>query len=280
MPRDAAPPGAVAHRVFAGGPARLLALHCGLGRGGLWQGLARALAPRATLVAPDLPGHGQSAALAPGQDVHDACTAAMQGFLEPGMHVIGHSFGATVALRLALEAPQPPASLTLIEPVLFAAARGHALHDSHRAQEAGVGAALAAGDAPLAAERFNALWGGGTPWQSLPERSRAMMAAGMGFVAGSEPALWQDRAGLMAPGRLEALACPVVLVRGAQTVPVIAAVQAGLLARLPRARERVIPGAGHMLPLTHAAALAALLPAPLAAEAPPSPATPPNAPPA
>lgn len=37
--------------------------------------------------------------------------------------VIGHSFGATVALRLALERPELVRSLVLVEPVLFAAAK-------------------------------------------------------------------------------------------------------------------------------------------------------------
>ena len=36
------------------------------------------------------------------------------------MDVVGHSFGGSIALRLALEMPELVKSLTLIEPVCFA----------------------------------------------------------------------------------------------------------------------------------------------------------------
>ncbi|MEN9061474.1 alpha/beta fold hydrolase [Ponticoccus litoralis] len=259
MPRDEAALPPIFHRSFDGGAARVLALHCGLGQSGMWKAVAAELASLATLIAPDLPGHGRSGAFPEGRDVHDVATQALRPFLAPGMHLVGHSFGATVALRLALEAPEPPASLTLIEPVFFAAARGHPLHDSHRAQEQAFLDTFASGDMIEAARCFNHLWGGGMPRHSFPEKARQDMAARMPFVAATEPSLWQDSQAMLAPGRLEALNCPVALIRGAGTVPVIAAIHAGLASRLPRARDITIPGAGHMVPLTHPKDVAAAI---------------------
>lgn len=256
MPRDDTPLPEIAHRSFGEGPARVLALHCGLGQSGMWKGIAADLASRATLVAPDLPGHGRSGPFPEGRDVHDTATDAMRPFFEPGMHLVGHSFGATVALRLAIEAPRPPASLTLIEPVFFAAARGSALHDSHHKEEQAFFDAYVTGDLMQAARIFNRLWGGGLPWDGFPDRVQQEMAARMPFVAATEPSLWQDSHAMLAPGQIESLTCPVTLIRGAETVPVIAEVHRGLAARLPDARDIAIPGAGHMVPLTQAKAVA------------------------
>ena len=102
-----------------------------------------------------------------------------------------------------------------------------------------------------AAEVFHDIWGGGIPWDRFPKAVQMDMARGMGFVAATEPSLWADLHGLLAQGRLESLRCPVTLIRGAQTVPMIALVHAGLMERLPNAQEVVIDGAGHMLSVTH-----------------------------
>lgn len=238
-------------RELGSGPARVVALHCGLGQSGMWKGVAAALAETATLLAPDLPGHGKSAPFPPDTDVHDAATDAIRPFAEPGTHLVGHSFGATVALRLALEDPDRVASLTLIEPVFFAAARGGAAHAPHRAAEEIFFDVFNSGDLLAAAQEFNRLWGGGVPWDSFRPQMQQAMAQGMPFVVGTEPSLWQDCHGLLAAGRLERLTCPVHVMLGSDTVPIIADVHAGLMTRIAQASETVVEGAGHMLVLTH-----------------------------
>lgn len=245
-------------RELGTGPVPVLALHCGLGQSGMWKGVSDAI-PQATLTAPDLPGHGRSPAFPEGRDVHDAACDAVRPLLRDGLHLIGHSFGATIALRLALEAPQRIASLTLIEPVFFAAAPDGPVKAAHRASEEGFFAISQQGDPLATAQEFNRLWGGGVPWDSFPEKVRQTMAAQMGFVVATEPSLWGDRAGMLRPNGLESLRCPVRLIRGASTVPVIAEVHRGLMARLPDVRETVVEGAAHMVVLTHPQAVASVL---------------------
>lgn len=241
------------------GPVPMLVLHCGQGSGRMWAPVLTGLGDAYTALLPDMPGHGRSAPWPAGRDVHDVVTEIAAALVEPGAHVVGHSFGATVALRLALARPGVVSRLTLIEPVLFAAARGTPAAAAHDAEQAPFDAAVAQGDMPLAARLFNRMWGAGVRWDTLPEKTRARMTASIPFILASTPALADDRAGILAPGGLEALDIPVTLLRGADTVGVIAAIHAALCARLPRARDHAVPGAGHMLPVTHPETFAGFL---------------------
>jgi pimeloyl-ACP methyl ester carboxylesterase len=257
---DGGPRGAEMHlrwQRWGTGPARVLALHCGLGQGRMWAKAATLLSDDCTLRAPDLPAHGRSPPFPPGRDVHDVATAALHPHLTQGLHLIGHSFGATLALRLALDAPGVVASLVLIEPVFFAAAPDGPKRRAHRLAEEEIMALHATGDLTATARAFNRLWGGGVAWDSFADHVQQGMARRMPFVMGTEASLWQDSAGMLAPGRLEALHCPVTLLRGADTVPIIAEVQRGLMARLPHATEIVVEGAAHMLVKSHPEAVAA-----------------------
>ncbi|MDG3042107.1 alpha/beta fold hydrolase [Roseicyclus marinus] len=237
-----------------GGEPALL-LHCSLAHSGAWDGMARALADRLTLTAPDLVGHGRGPAPDPARDYHDQATeAALAHLPDHPTHLIGHSFGATVALRLALDHPDRVASLTLIEPVLFAAARGGPGWAAHVAGMAGVGLRLDAGDAQGATRDFLAQWGGGVPLDAMPKTQQAYMIDRIWVVPASSPALEDDSARLLP--RLGQLACPVLLIEGAASPPVIAEIQSGLAAAIPQARRAIIPGAGHMVPITHAGPVA------------------------
>ena len=68
------------------------------------------------VTAPDLPSHGRSALWDP--QTHPDCqklsTQIVASFIERPVDLIGHSFGAVVALRLAVAAPEAIRSLTLI----------------------------------------------------------------------------------------------------------------------------------------------------------------------
>jgi len=88
--------------------------------GGEEAGGATAFAPQAplaeshTLILPDLPGHGQTPLHGPVNVDHDADLVA-ELLTEP-MHVLGHSYGGGVALRVAAQKPEMIRSLILIEP--------------------------------------------------------------------------------------------------------------------------------------------------------------------
>lgn len=248
-------------QTFGHGPEQAMLLHCGMTFSGIWSRVAEPLADRLTMTAFDLPGHGKSGEWDHRKPFHDMATEIGQTFLADGIHLVGHSVGATVALRLALENPGKIRSLVLIEPVLFAAARDVApgVLDDHAAGAGPLEAALEEGRYEDAAELFFATWGGGATWDDLPEPRQADFIKRIPTVVGTKDHLYHDAAGLMAEGRLEGLDCPVLLLRGGNSPAVIKGVQDGLAARLPDACHEVVDGAQHLLPLTHAKVVSDLI---------------------
>lgn len=239
--------------LFEGAARRALAIHCTLSHTGAWRGVAAALKDDLSLLAYDLPSHGKSGVWDRTGNVHDEATAMGRALLTERMDIIGHSFGATVALRLAVENPELVRSLTLIEPVFFAVAAADepGLLDDHRAKNAPMDAAFAKGDEEEAARIFNKGWGDGTPWNELPEKLRQHMTRLVHFVPASSAFLFHDSAGLLAPGRLARASMPTLLLDGDQSPPLSAKVNIALQKRLPDAQRVVIEGVGHMLPVTH-----------------------------
>lgn len=250
-------------RVFGQGARPVLALHCSLAHGGAWAPLATELGDAVTLTAPDLPGHGLSADWTEPPGLHDCAIAVARALARQlgggaPVDVLGHSFGGTLALRLALESPELVCSLTLFEPVMFAAAAQAEAPEAHAwlAENVIFHRLLAAGERAAAAQRFHAAWGNGIALDRLPAAQRAYITDRIHAIPAAEDVVLQDRLGLLAPGRLEGLAMPILLAEGAASPPVIAAINGALAARLPGVQRLTIPGAGHMLPLSHAEALA------------------------
>lgn len=240
-------------RSFGQGPRQVLAIHCTIAHSGAWRGLARELDQQVTMTTPDMLSHGRSPDWDGRGDYQDRMVAATAPLITEKLDLIGHSFGATVALRLAADQPHLIRSLTLIEPVLFAVAAQDdpALLEAHEEDAKPFTEALAAGDRELGARLFNRMWsnGIGPRWPDLPEPTRAAMVRGIPVVPKCRHAIYDDPAGVL--GQLEGITAPVQLLRGSLTHPIIGVVNEGLRRRLPDARSDVVEGAGHMLPISH-----------------------------
>ena len=237
-------------RVWGEGPRRTLMIHCTLAHSGAWNGLAALLSLPA--IAFDMPGHGQSGPRDVSVDYQLQCLRVATDFCADGpMDIIGHSFGATVALRLAVERPQAVRRLVLIEPVFFAAACGTAEFETYTADFQPFVTAMQAGDTELAAQRFTEMWGTGVAWDDMREAQRLSLAEQIDIIPAQQGAIFDDNAGLLGTGRLEAVVAPVLLIEGSASPPIIGAVADAISARLPDAQRAVVQGAGHMLPITH-----------------------------
>jgi pimeloyl-ACP methyl ester carboxylesterase len=241
-------------RHWSGDPDRpALALHCMMGSGSYWGPIAAALDGRVDLQGFDMPGHGRSDDWMPAPDdpdFHTAVTRIAASFIDRPLDLIGHSLGATVALRIAVAAPEAIRSLTLIDPVLFAAAPDSA----QDALDEQMQAALDAGNDQAAAQAFLAIWGAGHLATVPPAMLRQIR-----LVADTGATLRHDRANILRDGGLEAIDAPVLLISGQNSPPVITAIADALAARLPDVGRAQVPDAGHMLPRTHPAQVAGLI---------------------
>lgn len=111
---------------------RLLLVHGSVVNAELTWGAQKALADRFEIVAPNRRG------FPPGPDVERVDFEDEAGwldqFLEPGTHLVGHSYGGVIALLAAARRPELLRSLTVIEPPAFAVARGVAAADEFTAR--------------------------------------------------------------------------------------------------------------------------------------------------
>ncbi len=247
-------------RVSTGiGPNSALLLHCGLAHSDAWAGVLAKLNDVLDATAFDLPGHGKSGDWDGQGDYQVRVCSIAAAMLDQPANLIGHSFGATVALRLAVERPELVRSLTLIEPVYFAAARGTKALAQHGKDYASFAGALMAGDRIAAARAFVATWGTGEPWESMSEQQRTYLTDRIHLIAETSNAIYDDADGILSKRRLEQVEVPVLLIDGAESPPVIDAVQSKLAKRLPDARRVTIEGAGHMVPVTHPVEVAAAI---------------------
>jgi pimeloyl-ACP methyl ester carboxylesterase len=106
---------------------RLLLVHGSVVNAGLTWNAQKPLADQFEIVAPNRRG------FPPGPDVErvDFEDEAMWlgQFIEPGTHLVGHSYGGVVALLAAVRRPESLRSLTVIEPPAFGIARGNPAAD-------------------------------------------------------------------------------------------------------------------------------------------------------
>ncbi|MEM6466969.1 MAG: alpha/beta hydrolase [Pseudomonadota bacterium] len=239
---------------YGQGPRGALMIHCGLASSVAWGRMARGLSGFLTMTAFDTPGHGRSDRWDGRDEIQKATAEIAADFLDEPTDIIGHSFGATVALRVAVMRPDLVRTLTLIEPVFFAVvARDRP--DVMARHDAALGAyvaALESGDMLAAAREFTRVWGDGTPWESIPEATRQMLADQMYLIVASHEALNNDAGGMLQPGVLDKVDMPVLLIEGSQSPGIIHAINDGLSARLPDVTRALIMGAAHMAPITHA----------------------------
>lgn len=252
----------LASRTWGKGPRSAVFAHCSLAHSGAWSGVAHDLADLFTMTAVDLPSHGRSPDWHETDgDYHDVATAALRStVLAVGqgapVDLAGHSLGGTLVLRLALESPELVRSLTLVEPVIFAAVTGgQGIAEDNRP----FFDAWETGDRAHAAEVFMDIWGAGLPWTSLPERQRRYIMDRIGVIPATDPALSADRAGLLRPGRLEGLNRPALLIHGGASAPLAPTILRKLAERMPDAELLSVDGARHMVPISHPRIVAAAM---------------------
>jgi pimeloyl-ACP methyl ester carboxylesterase len=243
----------------------VVALHCSGATGLQWRQLGSELGPRYSLVAPDLIGSGNTDGWT-GQraftlsDEAASVVSVIDSVKRP-VHLVGHSYGACVALRCAIERPSRIASLTLYEPAAFYVLKTMGPDGKSALKDiAGVARDVArstlTGAYHAAARRFVEYWNGEGSWKAMRPEGRDGLVryipkACLEFFAGVN-----ERTPLAAYRHIK---CPVLLLQGEHTHLPMRMIARQLAKVMRSASLQTVYGASHMGPFTHAAAVSAMM---------------------
>jgi pimeloyl-ACP methyl ester carboxylesterase len=217
-----------------------------------WQALAARLAGPCRVIAPDLPGYGGTArrtgAALDGLAESAAMVRAQVSALPGPVDLVGHSWGAAVALEAAAALGPAVRRLVLFEPNLFGLIEGAPRAEAERLH-ARIRLAGLTGDWDAAAASFSEYFSGPGTWAGLPPPQRAAIVAAL-------PANLGEWAAVTAPairiGRWQGLTAPVLLVSAADSRAALLAVADSLAGTFPHWQTLRLPRGGHMAPLTRA----------------------------
>ncbi|MEA3587344.1 alpha/beta fold hydrolase [Pseudidiomarina sp. 1APP75-27a] len=235
----------------AAGPAVVL-LHSSQSNTGQWRDLIKRLQADYYLIGIDLLGYGK--APAPEVDATEAfrftdevprIVAAVEQLTQgQPLILVGHSYGAAVALKLALENLLPVRALALFEPVAF-----HVLdaNDPARQEVEAIANQMDQDDKWAATQAFVDYWNVPGYFAALPEKLQQQMASQADKVAMDFAALMGEPHKLVDYRRVEV---PVLLLTGARTQASARRVAEQLQQVLPQVEVEQL-ACGHMGPLTH-----------------------------
>jgi pimeloyl-ACP methyl ester carboxylesterase len=173
---------------------------------------------------------------------------------DASFHLVGHSYGGGVALKLASCHAHRLKSLTLIEPSSFHLLRQSTFHADAFAEIQGVADKVShevmCGNHQRAMQHFIDYWCGAGTWASFDDVRKAKFSRLSVHVCHHFRALFEEAATLEDYARVNV---PTLIICGTQS-PVPARVLTRLINEaLPSARHATIAWAGHMSPITHPA---------------------------
>ncbi len=231
----------------------VVALHGSASSGAQWRSLVGYLEGRFRVFTPDLPGYGGSWRTATTGLGGDA--RAVAGLLDRigrPVHLVGHSWGGAVALKLAAERPEAVRSLTVIEPAAFHLLRAGGPADRRlHAEVMSLGAALDPDAGP--ARRIAAMrlvidyWNGAGAWGRTSAGLRAFLLGCHDRIGAEFRAIEREAGGI---ADLERIPCPTLAVMGLESPVASLRVTEIVAGAVPRAVLRMVADAGHLLPLT------------------------------
>jgi pimeloyl-ACP methyl ester carboxylesterase len=199
----------------------------------------RELAERWTLVIPSRPGFGESPALE--RNDFEVEAPMFAELLGDGAHLVGHSYGAVIALLAAAQRPEAVRSLTVSEPGCLRVAEGTPVVDEMITN----GERLFREGEQIPNEMFLRLFRGGAgSAYGTPEQLPEELLHGVELLKRERPS-WEAEIPL---ARLGAADFPVLVLSGGHS-PAFEAVCDALAEGLG-AERAVIPGRGHTVPST------------------------------
>lgn len=237
--------------------APVVALHGSAGSPRQWQALKLSMNGRRQVISPDVPGYGETPrAVVPIATMMDAEAAIiLQQIMEIGhpVHLVGHSYGGAIALKMAMRAPSMFASLTVIEPAMFhllnqGSAKDRKLYRQITSVAGMVSAAIADGSPGAGMERFVDFWNGRGSYAGYSPYMQCKLAQQVGQVAAN------FATGMAQDWNLDAcrkISCPTMAIMGLESRTVAQRVTEMVAHSIPDMQMAMIAEAGHMVPFTH-----------------------------
>ncbi len=235
--------------------APIFALHSSASNSGQWDQLINDLEGRFEVHAVDMPGYGRAPLNGDMSQKGAAISAVavireIEAFGRP-VHLVGHSNGGGVAIKVALMRPDLIKSLTVYEPAAF-----HFLKDGNNVSQkllqqiqllSGVVTAAAAdGNAAAGMQQFLDFWNEDGFWDSLPaqvqDRFAEMIPSVMSDFANGFAESWRLK-------DLSKLEIPTLVMTGLESPEIAQHVSVEIAKAMPNARIALLPELGHMAPV-------------------------------
>ena len=249
----------------AGSGKPVLLLHAGVADRTMWREHLDALAEAGyRAIALELPGFGEATVTPGPQAPWEDVLRTLKELEVDRAALVGNSFGAAVALRVAVVAPAAVSALVLVSVPPLDAQPSSELEAAWAAEEA----ALERGDLDGAVDAVVDAWTQpGAPAElrervaSMQRRTFELQGAVTDVEEAPDPLEHH-------PDALSSVSVPVLLAWGEHDMPDFKQAARELAATLPNARTAVIAGAGHLAPLETPGAFRQLVVDFLASESP------------
>jgi len=234
----------------------VICLHSSMSSSRQWDGLMNRLQNSYRVTAVDLHGYGDGPKLTTGTafslDREVEILADTVAEMDTPIHLVGHSYGGAVAIKAAQTYASRVRSLTLYEPVVFAAlfsvsANQPASVEVSRLIE-DVQHAYRCGDLFHAAQRFIDYWSGAGTWANIPPHRKPGLSEKIPMVLENFEAVLSEPDALAG---LEHVQVPTLYLSGMESPTSVQVISELLMQKLPCVDAHQFPGLGHMGPITH-----------------------------
>ena len=234
----------------------IVCLHSSLASSRQWSGLMEKLQDSYRITAVDLYGYGDSPSWGEIQsftlnDEVDLLAPVLESLTGP-IHLVGHSYGAAVALKVAQRYRHRIASLTLYEPVaftaLFAAADTQSVAHAMLRFKNELLQDVQYGRTEIASRKFIDYWSGVGAWEKLCDRQQESVMAKIDNVIINFEALFAEKNTLSSLAELD---IPTLSLCGEHSPGSTRAISRLLSETLPEVTLKEMTGMGHLGPITH-----------------------------
>jgi pimeloyl-ACP methyl ester carboxylesterase len=241
------------HYLFNFSAAPVVALHGWASYSHQWKSLIGYLEDRFKVIALDLPGYGPGlvASNRPGlAGDADPIIQEIERLGDP-VHLVGHSYGGAVAMKIALLRPDLLLSLTVYEPVMFSLLSGSGPRYTNMFGEVVAVAsnlqnAIITGEPKTGMQGFFDFWNGIGSWNSLPDSKKERLAAVACEVNKNFGRAFEERTGF---ADLATIEVSTMMMVGMES-PVATQQLGGMIARaIPNTKLAMLPCLGHMAPI-------------------------------